>query len=267
MTDPIIATTDGPIKILSINDAPINRMSLEFMDALEDEVSSIADDPRIRAVVLTAEGDSNFSVGMDLKQLPEGVERMGSAEAVFEQRLRVIRNIETMGKPWVATLFGYCLGGGLELPLGCHFRLAAEEGAQIGLPELDLGATPAWGGSARLTKIVGEHHALDMILRAKKICGPEAYRIGLVHEVWPLEGLKQAAINLARELAAMPAGSVRAMMGLIVGGEEKPLQELIDAEQRAVAANRGSADSREGMQAFLEKRKPVFNQALDSEER
>ena len=126
---------------------------------------------------------------------------------------------------------------------------------------------PAWGGSARLTKIVGEHHALDMILRAKKIFGPEAYRIGLVHEVWPLEGLKQAAINLARELAAMPAGSVRAMMGLIVGGEEKPLQELIDAEQRAVAANRGSADSREGMQAFLEKRKPVFNQALDSEER
>ena len=73
MTDPIIATTDGPIKILSINDAPINRMSLEFMDALEDEVSSIADDPRIRAVVLTAEGDSNFSVGMDLKQLPEGL--------------------------------------------------------------------------------------------------------------------------------------------------------------------------------------------------
>jgi enoyl-CoA hydratase len=106
-----------------------------------------------------------------------------------------------------------------------------------------------------------------MILRAKMIFGPEAYRIGLVHEVWPLEGLKQAAINLARELAAMPAGSVRAMMGLIVGGEEKPLQELIDAEQRAVAANRGSADSREGMQAFLEKRKPVFNQALDSEER
>ena len=260
MTDPINITDDGPVRILSINDAPINRMSLEFMDALEDQVSKIADDPAIRALVLTAEGDKNFSVGMDLKQLPEGIKRMGSAEAVFEQRLRVIRRIETMGKPWVATLFGYCLGGGLELPLGCHFRLAAKEGAQIGLPELDLGAMPAWGGSARLTKVVGEHHALDMILRAKKVSGPEAYRIGLVHEVWPLEELKQAAINLARELAAMPAGCVRAMMDVIIDGQEKPLQALIDAEQRAVAANRGSADSREGMKAFLEKRDPKFNQ-------
>jgi enoyl-CoA hydratase len=87
---------------------------------------------------------------------------------VFDQRLRVISAIEKMQKPWVATLFGYCLGGGLEIPLGCHFRLAATEKAQIGLPELDLGAVPAWGGSARLAKCVGEDHALDMILRAKK---------------------------------------------------------------------------------------------------
>ena len=100
-----------------------------------------------------------------------------------------------MGKPWIATLFGYCLGGGLEVPLGCHFRLAAANGAQIGLPEMDIGGVPAWGGSARLTKCVGEHHAIDMILRAKKISGPEAYRIGLVHEVHPIDELKAAAIK------------------------------------------------------------------------
>ncbi|MCS5583513.1 MAG: enoyl-CoA hydratase/isomerase family protein, partial [Pseudomonadales bacterium] len=179
--DAILITTRDAVKVISINDAPINRMSLAFMDMLEQEVASIAQDQSIRAVVLTAEGEKNFSVGMDLKQVPQGIEQMGSPEAVFEQRLRVIRAIETMGKPWVATLFGYCLGGGLELPLGCHFRLAAEDGAQIGLPELDLGAMPAWGGSARLTKRVGEQHALDMILRAKKISGPEALRIGLVN--------------------------------------------------------------------------------------
>jgi enoyl-CoA hydratase/carnithine racemase len=168
---PILIATHDAVKVLSINDAPINRMSLEFMDMLEQEVASIAQDDSIRAVVLTAEGEKNFSVGMDLKQLPQGIERMGSPEAVFEQRLRVIRAIETMGKPWVATLFGYCLGGGLELPLGCHFRLASEDGAQIGLPEFDLGLMPAWGGSARLTKCVGEQHALDIILRAKKYPG------------------------------------------------------------------------------------------------
>ncbi|MEQ8692447.1 MAG: enoyl-CoA hydratase/isomerase family protein [Pseudomonadales bacterium] len=257
---PILITSYDAVKVLSINDAPINRMTLAFMDMLEAEVKSIAEDDSVRAVVLTAEGEQNFSVGMDLKQLPSGIERMGSAEAVFEQRLRVIRAIETMGKPWVATLFGYCLGGGLELPLGCHFRLAAEEGAQIGLPEMDLGAMPAWGGSARLTKRVGEQHALDMILRAKKISGPEALRIGLVNEVWPLEELKTKAIDVAQELAAMPRGAVRAMMNVIVGGEDKPLAALIAEEQAAVKANRGSNDSREGMQAFLEKRKPVFNQ-------
>lgn len=257
----LLTETRGAIKILSINDAPINRMSLAFMDELEAEVASIAADDSIRAVVLTGDGDKNFSVGMDLKQLPEGIKQKGSAEAVFNQRLNVIRSIETMGKPWVATLFGYCLGGGLELPLGCHFRLAAEEDAQIGLPELDLGAMPAWGGSARLTKCVGEVHAIDMILRAKKISGPEAYRIGLVHEVWSLAELKDRAIALAQELANAPASAVRAMLSVIVDGNDKPLPDLIAAEQAAVAANRGSADSREGMKAFIEKRQPVFNQS------
>ena len=257
----LLTETRGAIKILSINDAPINRMSLAFMDELEAEVARIASDDSIRAVVLTCDGDKNFSVGMDLKQLPEGIKQKGSAEAVFNQRLNVIRSIETMGKPWVATLFGYCLGGGLELPLGCHFRLAAEEDAQIGLPELDLGAMPAWGGSARLTKCVGEAHAIDMILRAKKISGPEAYRIGLVHEVWSLAELKDRAIALAQELANAPASAVRAMLSVIVDGNDKPLPDLIAAEQAAVAANRGSADSREGMKAFIEKRQPVFNQS------
>ncbi len=257
----LLTETRGAIKILSINDAPINRMSLAFMDELEAEVARIAADDSIRAVVLTGDGDESFSVGMDLKQLPEGIKQKGSAEAVFNQRLNVIRSIETMGKPWVATLFGYCLGGGLELPLGCHFRLAAEEDAQIGLPELDLGAMPAWGGSARLTKCVGEAHAIDMILRAKKISGPEAYRIGLVHEVWSLAELKDRAIALAQELANAPASAVRAMLSVIVDGNDKPLPDLIAAEQAAVAANRGSADSREGMKAFIEKRQPVFNQS------
>jgi len=261
MPDPIIVHQEDAVTVLSINDAPYNRMSLDFMDHLEELIQEISDTPSTRAVVLTAEGEDNFSVGMNLKQFAEGVERKGSADALLDQRLAVIRAIETMGKPWIATLFGYCLGGGLEVPLGCHFRLAAATGAQIGLPEMDIGGVPAWGGSARLTKCVGEHHAIDMILRAKKISGPEAYRIGLVHEVHPIGELKAAAIRLAHELTAMPAGSIRSMLQVIVGGREKPLDELIQAERQAVIDNRGTADSREGMLAFLEKRDPVFNQS------
>lgn len=261
MSNSLLYEENSAVAVLTINDAPYNRMSLDFMDELEAKVEEIAANKHIRSVVLTAAGLENFSVGMNLKQLPEGIEKMGSADAVFDQRLRVIATIENMGKPWVSTLFGYCLGGGLELPLGCHFRLAAAEGAQIGLPELDLGAVPAWGGSARLAKCVGEQHALDMILRAKKISGTRALEIGLVHEVWPLRELKDKALQLAQELAAMPATAVHAMMAVLVNSDSKSLEQLLSAEREAVRTTRGTADSKEGMSAFLEKRDPVFNQS------
>ena len=183
MDESLLIETDEAVAILTINDAPYNRMSLDFMDTLEDQVNKIAKDDSIRAVVLTSSGLDNFSVGMNLKQFSEGVERKGSSDALFDQRLKVIESIETMQKPWIVTMFGYCLGGGLEVPLGCHFRFVAEEGAKIGLPELDLGAVPAWGGSARLAKCVGESNAMDMILRSKKISGKRALEIGLVHEL------------------------------------------------------------------------------------
>ena len=250
---------DNAVAILTINDFPYNRMSLNFMDALEDRVAKIAEDDSIRAVVLTAEGLDNFSVGMNLKQFPEGVERKGSSDALFDQRLRVIKTIEDMQKPWIVTMFGYCLGGGLELPLGCHFRFAADEGAQIGLPELDLGAVPAWGGSARLAKCVGENHAMDMILRSKKISGEQALKIGLVHEIWPINELKNAAISLAHELAAQPAQAVKSMMKVLVNSSDRELNELLLEERKAVKDNANTNDSKEGMLAFLEKRKPIFN--------
>jgi enoyl-CoA hydratase len=259
MTKPLLLERQDAIAIIAINDAPYNRMTLDFIDQFEELVNEIAADDGIRAVVLTGEGLDNFSVGMNLKQLPEGIERMGSPDALFDQRLRVISTIETMGKPWIVTLFGFCLGGGLEVPLGCHFRLAADQGAQIGLPEMDLGSVPAWGGSARLSKCVGRDHALDMILRGKKISGPEALRIGLVHEVWPLSELKDQAVKLAHDLAAQPALAVRGVMEVIVGSEDKTLEELLQAERKAVNKTFGSPDIQEGMMAFLEKRKPTFN--------
>ncbi len=261
MTDgPLLTEQRDAVFIISINDAPWNRMSAAFMDELEKTVSEIANDASIRAVVLTGAGDKNFSVGMNLKEMGTAVAEKGGMDAFFDQRWRVISNIENMGKPWIATLFGNCLGGGLELPMGCHFRLAADSGAQIGLPEMDLGTVPAWGGSARLPRIVGREHALDMILRGKKIDGPEAHRIGLVNEVWPLAELKDRAIMLAEELSAQPRLAVKAMLECIVGFETKTLEQSLQDERLAVHANSGTVDAREGILSFLEKRKPVFNQ-------
>ena len=259
--EPILVERRGALTILTINDAPYNRMSLAFMDELERLVETMCSDDSVRAVVITGDGDQNFSVGMNLKQLPQGIREKGSADAVFDQRLRVIAGIENMGKPWIATLYGYCLGGGLELPLGCHFRLAAEDDARIGLPEMDLGTVPAWGGSARLVRCVGRDHAIDMILRGKKISGPEALRIGLVNEVWPNAELKDRAIALGEELAAQPRLAVKAVLGCLVGSETRTLAESLRDERAAVHATFGSADQTEGMMAFLEKRKPVFNQS------
>lgn len=263
MTEPLLLNRENAVAIISVNDIPYNRMTLAFVDRLETVVNEIADDDSIRAVVLTAEGLDNFSVGMNLKQLPEGIAREGSVDALLDQRLRVIAAIENMHKPWVATLFGYCLGGGLEVPLGCHFRLAAAEGAQIGLPEMDLGTVPAWGGSARLSKCVGRDQALNMILRGKKISGPEALQIGLVQEVWPLAELKGKALKLAEDLAAQPVQSVKGMLETIVGCEDKSLQDLLKAERRAVLNSLNTPDSREGMAAFIEKRRPMFNKGGD----
>ena len=261
MTEPLLYDKrDDGVAIVSTNDDPLNRMSLEYVDRLAAVIEDIAGDDKIRSFVITAEGRTNFSVGMNLKQLPDGIARAGDIDAFFDQRLDLIARIETMGKPSVVTLFGYCLGGGLELPLGCTFRLAANEGAQIGLPEMDLGSTPAWGGSARLAKTVGRNHALDMILRAKMLTGPEALAIGLVHEVWPIGELKDRAIELAVKLASQPRLAVRAMLEALHDCEHKTLDELLAAERAAVHLTSGTPDAREGMLAFLEKRPPVFNQ-------
>ena len=259
----MLVERDGAVETLVINDHPRNRMSLDFMDALEAEVARVADDAGVRALVIRGAGAENFSVGMDLKQLPEGVNRKGSIETLLDQRLRVLDAIENLPKPTVAVLYGYCLGGGLELPLACHFRLAAAEGCKIGLPELDLGTVPAWGGSARLTRCIGRDHALDMILRAKRISGPEALRIGLVNHVWPIGELFDRAQALARELADMPRIAVAGMLRCIVGVGDRPLAEGIAAERRAVLATMGTPDQREGMMAFLEKRRPRFNQGSE----
>ena len=257
-SDCLLVEREGGVMTLINNDPPINRMSFEYMDALEEAVMGAAQDPDVRVLVFTAAGDKDFSVGMDLKQLQSGSAARGGPEAVFDQRLRVLAAIESMDKPSIATLFGYCLGGGLELPLACHFRLAAADGARIGLPELDLGAVPAWGGTARLTRCVGRDAALDLILRAKKIDGPEALRIGLVHEVHPLAELKQAAQSLAQELAAMPPIAVAGVLRCVVGAGEAPLDEALAAERAAVLRCGRSRDQVEGMMAFLEKRSPVF---------
>ena len=261
MSDPYLYSVVNHVATFSINDAPFNLMSLAYIDRLEEQLPEVLADDSIRALVFTGNDLDNFSAGMDLKQIPKGIKRAGSHQAFFGQRHRVLGMIEDGGKPTIATLFGFCLGGGLELPLACHFRLAADTGAQIGLPEMDLGTVPAWGGSVRLPRTIGRAYALDMILRGRKIDGAEAYRIGLVSELVGLEQLKDRAQALGEELASQPRLAIKSMLDNLVGFETKSLDESMADEIRAAILNRDTADAREGMMAFMEKRKPVFNQS------
>jgi len=258
-TQPFLFTQEGGLAIISINDAPWNKMTLKFMDELETLIAKLKTDSSVRAVLFTAEGEENFSAGMNLMELAPMLDKPSELEALFDQRLRVLSAIEMLGKPVIATLFGYCLGGGLELPLACHFRLAAKEGCQIGLPEMDLGSVPAWGGSARLTRVVGRMHSLDMILRAKKIDGPEAYRIGLVNEVVENNQLKNRAIELGLQLATQPPIAMREILPVIIKGADLSQEESLRMERQAVLNTLGNVESQEGMMAFIEKRKPVFS--------
>ena len=260
MADPYLFSVTNNVATFSVNDAPYNLMPVDYIDRLEEQLPEVLADERIRAVVFTAEGLANFSAGMNLKQLSDGIERAGGPDVFFAQRHRVLDMIENGGTPAIATFFGYCLGAGLELPLACHFRIAASEGAKIGLPEMDLGTVPAWGGSARLPRVVGREHALDMILRARKIDGHEALRIGLVTEVVPIDQLKARAQVLGEELAAQPRLAVKGVLDTIVGFESQSLEASLEREKQAVRDPIGSPDAQEGIMAFMEKRKPIFNQ-------
>lgn len=262
-TEALILERDGPVAIITNNDAPMNRMTLEFIDRLEQVIPELAQDKSVRAIIIRGAGEDNFSVGMNLKQLGPGIEQKGGIDALLDQRLHVLAMIENLEKPVIAVLCGYCLGGGLELPLACHFRLAAQDDTRIGLPELDIGTVPAWGGTARLVRCVGRNQALDIILRAKKISGPRALEIGLVQELWPNNVLQQKALDLAHELSAMPPYSVAGVLRCVVCAEHASLDEALALERQVVHAVSAGKHQREGILAFLEKRKPDFTSDPD----
>lgn len=255
-TDTVLVERSGAVASVVLNDPPHNRLSMAMVDRLEEVVPELASDRELRAVVITGAGDRTFSVGADIREFGKAAMEMGM-EAFIAQRLRVLSAVENLPKPVVCAIRGPCVGGGLELALSCHFRIAAE-GARIGLPEIELGIVPAWGGTQRLTRTVGRAHALDLILRARKIGAEEAHRIGLVHQVCTPDELLDRAHALAVELAEKPPLAVAGVLEAVVQGGPLPLEEGLALEFRAMERTAGSKDTIEGVRAFFEKRKPVF---------
>ncbi|MES1259731.1 MAG: enoyl-CoA hydratase-related protein, partial [Gemmatimonadota bacterium] len=218
-------------------------------------VHQVGQDPAVRGVIFTGAGPKAFVAGADIAELV-AVDRHSGTE-MGERGSRVFRSIELLGKPVIAAVNGFALGGGCELAMACHVRLAAPN-ARFGLPELKLGLIPGFGGTVRLPRLVGRGRALEMLLTGAMIDAEEAARIGLVNRVVPAESLLADARTLMLSMLAVGPVAVRLALQAVDGGLDRSIDDALAFESALFGEACASDDKNEGTRAFLEKRPPVF---------
>lgn len=238
-----------PDKLNALNDATL----VELTDAFED----LAKDDDVRCVVLTgAEAKKPaFVAGADIAELAEQGPLTGRRRSRLGQALCDL--IENLGKPVIAAVNGFAFGGGLELALACHVRLASDD-ARMGLPEVTLGIIPGFGGTQRLPRTIGLGPALELIATGRHVKAEEARALGLVNHVYPAAELMAEARKLAGTICANGPVAVRLALDCALRGRSQPLDEGLRYEANAFGLVSATADMREGLRAFLEKRKPAF---------
>ncbi len=247
---------DGAVATVTMNrPEALNAFNSEQLDVLLAAFRGLRGETGVRCVILTGAGEKSFAAGADIKEMVALDEQGGRA---FGKRGHAVANaIEALPQPVIAAVNGYAFGGGCELALACDFRLCSEN-AVFAQPEVSLGIPPGWGGSQRLPRAVGPGMAAELILTGRRVKADEALRIGLVNAVHPLPDLMPAATALANQIAANSPLAVRAAkaaMARAFAGE--PARGLL-AEVALFAAAFATEDQKEGMTAFVEKRKPVF---------
>lgn len=233
----------------------LNPLNSDTIDSLEACFRDIGGDDSVKAVIVTGAGEKSFVAGADISQLTglsaiEGREWGLRGQQVFSQ-------IENLPKPVIAAINGFALGGGLELAMACHIRIASEN-AKLGQPEVKLGIVPGYGGTQRLPRLVGKGRALEMILTGDPVSAEEAQRMGLVNRVVPREELLTAARELAVRIIGNGPVAVTLCLQAVHRGLEMPLGEALEWEASQFGLSCATEDIREGTRAFLEKRKAQF---------
>lgn len=240
-------TINRPDALNALNQAVVGQLKACFHDATAED--------SVRAIVLSGAGEKAFVAGADIKELidlsPAEAERCALSAKAMHDAIRVCP------KPVIAAINGYCLGGGFELALACDLRIAAET-ARFGMPEIKLGVLPGGGGTAQLSRIAGAGIARALCLSGDMITAERAYALGIVSEVVASDALARAAAAKAEELAALSPVAVRQVKSLLDVVGEVDLESAQAAEAKAFALCFASEDHTEGMQAFIEKRKPAF---------
>jgi len=247
---------DGAVAIVTINrPAVLNALNTQTLEELSRAAQALQRDDSVRAVVLTGAGDKSFVAGADIKELAVQTPTSGREHALAGQR--VFDAIEHLGKPVIAAINGYALGGGCELAMACTLRIAADT-AKIGQPEIALGLLPGYAGTQRLPRLVGKGHAMAMILTGAPITAAEALRIGLVNRVVGASDLMTEARAWAAQLAANAPIAMRYIMNAVNTGAEMPFADACQYEATLFGLVASTEDMHEGTSAFLEKRKPQF---------
>jgi len=253
----LLIDREDKVAVLTINrPEKYNALNDEVVDELSAAMDELAADDEVRAIVITGAGDKAFISGADIGMLQA---LKGPHEAVANSRRgqAMTLKVENLRKPVIAALNGYALGGGLELAMACDIRLASET-ARLGQPEIGLGISPGYGGTQRLSRLVGKGMAKLMIFTGEMIDAQEALRIGLVQKVLPQAELLGEAKGLAAKLAEKPPLTLAACKEAINLGLEVDLDRGLSIESLAFGALAATEDYQEGTTAFLEKRKPVF---------
>ncbi len=233
----------------------LNALNHETMEEIRATFTALASDETVKAVILTGAGDKAFVAGADINELVERTPIDGKEFSIWGQQ--VLNRIENLGKPVIAAVNGYALGGGMELAMACTMRVASDR-AQFGQPEVLLGIIPGYAGTQRLPRLVGKGRALELILTGDRISADEAHRIGLVNKVVPADELLPTCEKMAR--AIMSRGPLAVRMGIeaVNGGLEAGFAEGSRLEASLFGLLASSEDMKEGTRAFIEKRKAEF---------
>lgn len=248
----LIMEKRGHIAIITLNHPPVNAWNLGLMEDFEKAVDEIENDKDVRVLILTGAGEKCFSAGFDVSDA-------ANSHITSPKGREIWTRLDRFSKPVIAAINGFAMGGGLELALSCHFRIMVDHPkATVGLTELNLGIIPGWGGTQRLTRIVGKAKALDMILFSKRIDATEALSIGLINQISTRDKLMDDAMAFAEVLAKRPPLAVSAVLKAISSFDYSGLEAGLKAEEEGSAIVGQSKDCVEGFTAFLEKREPVF---------
>jgi len=254
--DTLLIERDGATAIVTINRPKVlNALNAQTLDDLRRAILELKQDEGVRVVILTGAGEKSFVAGADINELAVQTPTSGREHALAGQQ--VLDLIENLGKPVIAAINGYALGGGCELAMACTLRIAADT-ARLGQPEVALGLIPGYAGTQRLSRLVGKGKAMEMILTGAPITADEAHRIGLVNRVVPAADLMADARALAAQLGKNAPIAMRYIINAVTRGVEIPFADACQYEATLFGLVASTDDMREGTAAFLEKRKPEF---------